>query len=137
MYEELPSFLQSTGSESGTPSEACVWLMEPVVVDVNGKVASRFVWFLKSTEEHDAADGAVNCADQPFHLIDKNATWIVARTTATADDEEGEVSDEYLQDGNSLVGLTGCDGMESTMYYWALRKFVYELNKRFLMRGTK
>ncbi|KAK3245600.1 hypothetical protein CYMTET_44841 [Cymbomonas tetramitiformis] len=26
---------------------------------------------------------------------------------------------------------------ESTMYYWALRKFVYELNKRFLMRGTK
>ncbi|KAK3238284.1 hypothetical protein CYMTET_19895 [Cymbomonas tetramitiformis] len=108
--------------------------MEPV--DVNGKVASRFVWFLKSTEEHDAADGAVNCADQPFHLMDMNATWIVARK-ATADDEDGEVSDEYLQDVNSLLGLTGCDGTESTMYYWALRKFVYELNKRFLMRGTK
>ncbi|KAK3238836.1 hypothetical protein CYMTET_51192 [Cymbomonas tetramitiformis] len=37
----------------------------------------------------------------------------------------------------SLTGPTGCDGKESTMYYWALRKFVHELNKRFLMRGTK
>ncbi|KAK3279736.1 hypothetical protein CYMTET_12392 [Cymbomonas tetramitiformis] len=35
MYEELASFLQSTGSQSGTPSEAYSWLMESV--DVNGK----------------------------------------------------------------------------------------------------
>eukprot|EP00854_Cymbomonas_tetramitiformis_P006002 gene6002-biopygen6033 len=109
--------------------------MEPL--DVNGKVASRFAWFLKSTEEHDeAADGAANCADQPFHLMDRNATWVVDRP-ATAEDDDGEVSDEYPRDGNSLTGLAGCDGKDSAMYYWALRKFVYELNKRFLMRGTK
>ncbi|KAK3255843.1 hypothetical protein CYMTET_34998 [Cymbomonas tetramitiformis] len=42
-----------------------------------------------------------------------------------------------VRDGNSLIGLTGCDGKESTMYFWALRKFVHELNKKFLMRGTK
>ncbi|KAK3274112.1 hypothetical protein CYMTET_17687 [Cymbomonas tetramitiformis] len=97
MYEELPSFLQSTGSESGTPSEAYSWLMEPV--DVNGKVASR-----PAVEE---------------------------------DEDDEEVSDENLRDENSLTGLTGCDGRESTMYYWVLRKFVYDLNKRILMRGTK
>ncbi|KAK3246775.1 hypothetical protein CYMTET_43700 [Cymbomonas tetramitiformis] len=134
MYEELPSFLQSVGSESGTPSEAYAWLMESV--EENGKMASRFVWFLKSTEEHEAADCAVNCADQPFHPLDRDAVWVVARKD-TAEDAEGEVSDEYLHNGNSLVGLTGSDGLESTMFYWVLRKFVYELNKRFLMRGTK
>ncbi|KAK3277595.1 hypothetical protein CYMTET_14409 [Cymbomonas tetramitiformis] len=134
MYEDIPSFLQSVGSNSGTPPEAYSWLMEPL--DRNGKVASRFVWFLKSTEEHAAADGAVNCAGQPFHMMDRDATWVVARP-ATDEDEDGEVSDEYLRDGNSLTGLTGCDGKESTMYCWALMKFVYELNKRFLMRGTK
>ncbi|KAK3259319.1 hypothetical protein CYMTET_31680 [Cymbomonas tetramitiformis] len=88
--------------------------MEPL--DLNGKVASRFTWFLKSTEEHEAAeDGAVNCADQPFHLMDRNATWVVARP-ATEEDDDGEVSDEYLRDGTSLTGLTGCDGKKSTMY---------------------
>ncbi|KAK3240640.1 hypothetical protein CYMTET_49535 [Cymbomonas tetramitiformis] len=76
MYEELPSFLQSTGSESGTPSEAYSWLMESV--DVNGRVAYR---------------------------------------SAAEEDEDGEVSGEFLPDGNSLTGLTGCDGRESTMYY--------------------
>ncbi|KAK3287248.1 hypothetical protein CYMTET_5232 [Cymbomonas tetramitiformis] len=98
MYEELPSFRQSTGSDS--------------------------------------ADGTANCADQPFHLMDRNATWVVARP-ATEEDDDGEVSDEYLRDGNSLTGLAGCDGKESTVYYWALRKVVHELNKKFLMRGTK
>ncbi|KAK3238582.1 hypothetical protein CYMTET_51418 [Cymbomonas tetramitiformis] len=112
MYEDIPSFLQSVGNNSGTPSEAYYWLMEPL--DRNGKIVSRFVWFLKSTEEHEAADGAVDCADQPFHMMDRDATWVVARP-ATDEDEDGELSDEYLRDGNSLTGLTGCDGKESTM----------------------
>ncbi|KAK3280697.1 hypothetical protein CYMTET_11478 [Cymbomonas tetramitiformis] len=112
MYEEIPSFLQSVGNNSGTPSEAYSWLMKPL--DLDGMVASRFTWFLKSTEDHEAADGAVNCADQPFHLMDRNATWVVARPV-TEEDDDGEVSDEYPRDGNSLTGLTGCDGKESTM----------------------
>ncbi|KAK3281827.1 hypothetical protein CYMTET_10407 [Cymbomonas tetramitiformis] len=102
MYEELHSFLRSVGSESGTPSEAYSWLMEPV--EENGKMASRFVWLLKSTEEH---DGAVDCADQPFPPLDRDAAWVVVARKATAEDAEGEVADEYLHNGNSLVGLTG------------------------------
>ncbi|KAK3279137.1 hypothetical protein CYMTET_12963 [Cymbomonas tetramitiformis] len=103
--------------------------MKPVDSEENGKMAPRFVWFLKSTELHDDPDGAVNCAEEPFHQMKRGSTWRVARP-ATVYYEEGEVSDEYLHNGNSLRGLMEKDGFESTMNYWALRKFVYELNKR-------
>ncbi|KAK3285346.1 hypothetical protein CYMTET_7048 [Cymbomonas tetramitiformis] len=57
VYEELSSFLQSTGSESGTPSETYSWLyMEPV--EENGKMASR-----KAMDED--ADGDVS--DEYLH----------------------------------------------------------------------
>ncbi|KAK3237161.1 hypothetical protein CYMTET_52741 [Cymbomonas tetramitiformis] len=68
---------------------------------------------------------------------DREEFCLVFSRPVTDENDDGEVSDEYLRDGNSSTGLTGCDGKESTMYYWAFRKFVHELNKRFLMRGTK
>ncbi|KAK3232659.1 hypothetical protein CYMTET_57012 [Cymbomonas tetramitiformis] len=61
---------------------------------------------------------------------DREEFCLVFSRSATDEDDDGEVSDEYLRDGNSLTGLTGCDGKESTMHYWALRKFVHELDKR-------
>ncbi|KAK3252716.1 hypothetical protein CYMTET_37998 [Cymbomonas tetramitiformis] len=60
-----------------------------------------FVWFLKSTGQHEDSDGVVNCGEEPFHQLDRGATWRVVRP-ATAKDAEGEVSDEYLRNGNSL-----------------------------------
>ncbi|KAK3245519.1 hypothetical protein CYMTET_17261 [Cymbomonas tetramitiformis] len=93
-------------------------------------MASRFTRFLKSsTELQTDADGVVNCGEEPFRQLDGGSTWFVARP-ADEGDQEGEVSGDYLNIGSSLRGLTGQDGLESTMYYWALRKFVYELDRR-------
>ncbi|KAK3283073.1 hypothetical protein CYMTET_9216 [Cymbomonas tetramitiformis] len=78
---------------------------------------------------------------QKFQPLGGDILWeefnLALSRPATYVDEDGVVSDEYLRDGNSLTRLTGRDGKESAIYYWALRKFVYELNKRFFMRGTK
>ncbi|KAK3275994.1 hypothetical protein CYMTET_15910 [Cymbomonas tetramitiformis] len=79
-------------------------------------MASIFTRFLKSTELHTDVDGVANCGKEPFHQLDRWGTWFVARP-AEEGDQEGEVLDDYLKIGSSPRGLTGQDGLESTMYY--------------------
>ncbi|KAK3269266.1 hypothetical protein CYMTET_22284 [Cymbomonas tetramitiformis] len=89
-YEELSGFLQSTGDNVGTPSEAYAWFMEPVEED--GMIASRYIRFLKSTDEYEDTDGMVSCDEQPFHQLDRGTTWFVA--IHVMEGEGGEVTGE-------------------------------------------
>ena len=52
-------------------------------------------------------------------------------------DRDGEESEVYLTEGTSVRGLTGPDGGEESVYYWALRLFVAELDAKFMLKGDK
>ena len=120
--------------EESIESVAYSYFMEAYELD--GVMASRMDRILKDTREHGPLRGAVLYAKAPFHEMEANSTWQVARPTVNGD-VEGEVSDEYLTVGISLKGLIGTDGTEDTQYYWALRAFVAELEEKFLMKGTQ
>ncbi|KAK3239845.1 hypothetical protein CYMTET_50261 [Cymbomonas tetramitiformis] len=107
MYERLPSMMKNRGEDCRIPSEAYTWFSE--ITQRAGQWAPR---------------------------LDVGDQWAVSRPVESTD-EEGVLSSEYRIKGVSLEGLAGTDGKESSMYKWALRKFVIELNKRFPMRGTK
>jgi hypothetical protein len=64
-----------------------------------------------------------------FIQLDMGQTWTVSKVVEDGD-EDGEISDEWITVGISLRGLTGVDGSDETMYFWALRAFIAELDDK-------
>ncbi|KAK3273479.1 hypothetical protein CYMTET_18271 [Cymbomonas tetramitiformis] len=96
----------------------------------------RFVEMVAKMQRAHEARGSVRCAQPPFHELKPGTTWAVCRRVEDGD-IDGELSDEWEEEGTSTKGLTGTDGTEDSHYFWALRAFVAELEAKFLMKGTK
>ncbi|KAK3274406.1 hypothetical protein CYMTET_17417 [Cymbomonas tetramitiformis] len=119
---------------AGENSQSLSWWRENY--ESGGVVASNMDRVLKDTSLHGPLEGSIPCARPPFNEMNPGTTWVIARP-ATAQDAQGEVSNEYLTDGTSLKGLTGQDGTHDTQYFYALRGFIAALDKKFMMKGTQ
>ncbi|KAK3265525.1 hypothetical protein CYMTET_25798 [Cymbomonas tetramitiformis] len=133
IWDMIPSMLAGEGNQT-VASPAYSWWCESY--EGGGMVASNMDSVLKDTSEHGPLEGAAPCARPPFNEMEPGAVWVVARPV-TAQDTDGEISDEYLANGISLKGLTGPDGTIDSQYYFALRAFVAALDNKFMMKGTQ
>ncbi|KAK3287527.1 hypothetical protein CYMTET_4973 [Cymbomonas tetramitiformis] len=132
LWDGLPSFL--AGDDHST-SVAHDWWCAAYMK--NGLMASHaYHVLMKDLTERDSFQGSVRCAQPPFHELKPGTTWAVCRRVQDGD-IDGELSDEWEEEGTSTKGLTGTDGTEDSHYFWALRAFVAELEAKFLMKGTK
>ncbi|KAK3277909.1 hypothetical protein CYMTET_14118 [Cymbomonas tetramitiformis] len=133
IWDVLPTCMQGKDGAL-TTTVAFSWFMEAYEKD--GVVASNMWRILKSVEEHGPLKGSIPCGKPPFHERAAGTTWTVAKAYKDGD-LDGEESEEYLEEGTSIRGLTGPDGREESMYYWALRLFVAELDAKFMLKGDK
>ena len=100
----------------------------------DGVTASNMWRILTNQDLHGPMKGAIPCGKPPFHERAPGTVWSVAKVFEEGD-RDGEESDEYLTEGTSVRRLTGTDGNEETMYYWALRLFVAELDAKFMLKS--
>ncbi|KAK3233972.1 hypothetical protein CYMTET_55752 [Cymbomonas tetramitiformis] len=133
IWDLLPTLMQGKDGVLAT-TVAFSWFMESYEKD--GVVASNAWRILKNMEQHGSMKGAIPCGKPPFHERAPGTTWSVAKVFEP-NDRDGEESEEYMTEGTSVKGLTGPDGGEESMYYWALRLFVAELDAKFMLKGDK
>ncbi|KAK3252585.1 hypothetical protein CYMTET_38118 [Cymbomonas tetramitiformis] len=133
IWDVLPTLMQGKDGIL-TTTVAFSWLMEAYEKD--GVVASNTWRILKNMEGHGPVKGSIPCGKPPFHERAPGSTWTVAKAYQDGD-HDGEESEEYKTEGTSIKGLTGPDGKEESMYFWALRLFVAELDAKFMLKGDK
>ncbi|KAK3240385.1 hypothetical protein CYMTET_49747 [Cymbomonas tetramitiformis] len=133
IWDLLPTLMQGKDGIL-TTTVAFSWLMEAYEKD--GVVASNMWRILKNMEKHGPVKGSIPCGKPPFHERAAGSTWTVAKAYQDGD-HDGQESEEYRTEGTSIKGLTGPDGKEESMYFWALRLFVAELDAKFMLKGDK